>query len=291
MLPMFTPRHALRAAAAGCALLLSLPASSARAQTAEGQQELVDRATLAVSDVLSGREGEEPRELLPQSRAVMICPRVFRAGFLFGGEGGGCVLVARGGQGSWSAPAFYSMGGGSFGLQAGIQDAEIVMMIRTEAGLRAVMDSQFRIGADASVAVVTVGGGVEGATSVALNADIVAFARTRGLFAGVSLQGSVMDSDSAGDQAYYGQPVGAIDIVQAMRVSNPGADPLRAALMRLGNPPPAPAYAAAPPPGYGQPQGYAQAPGYGQPDQFGPPPGYAAGGPAPVQSQSLPPPR
>jgi lipid-binding SYLF domain-containing protein len=291
MLPMFTPRHALRATAAGCALLLSLPASSARAQTAEGQQELVDRATLAVSDVLSGREGEEPRELLPQSRAVMICPRVFRAGFLFGGEGGGCVLVARGGQGSWSAPAFYSMGGGSFGLQAGIQDAEIVMMIRTEAGLRAVMDSQFRIGADASVAVVTVGGGVEGATSVALNADIVAFARTRGLFAGVSLQGSVMDSDSAGDQAYYGQPVGAIDIVQAMRVSNPGADPLRAALMRLGNPPPAPAYAAAPPPGYGQPQGYAQAPGYGQPDQFGPPPGYAAGGPAPVQSQSLPPPR
>jgi hypothetical protein len=149
------------------------------------------------------------------------------------------------------------------------------------------MDSQFRIGANASVAVVTVGGGVEGATSVALNADIVAFARTRGMFAGVSLQGSVMDSDSAGDQVYYGQPVGAIDIVQAMRVSNPGADPLRAALMRLGNaaPPPPPTYAAAPPPGY------AQAPGYGQPDQYAPPPGYAAGGPAPVQSQSLPPPR
>ncbi len=287
---MFTPRHALRAAAA-CALLLSLPA---HAQTAEGQQELVDRATLAVSDVLAGREGAEARELLPQSRAVMICPRVFRVGFVFAGEGGGCVLVARGGQGSWSAPAFYSMGGGSFGLQIGLQDAEIVMMIRTEAGLRAVMDSQFRIGANASVAVVTIGGGVEGATSVALNADIVAFARTRGLFAGVSLQGSVMDSDSAGDQAYYGQPVGSVDIVQAMRVSNPGADPLRAALMRLGNPPPpppAPTYAAAPPPGYGQPPTYAQAPGYGQPDQYAPPPGYAAGGPAPVQSQSLPPPR
>jgi lipid-binding SYLF domain-containing protein len=289
-------RHALCAAA----LLMSLATAPVRAQTAEAQQELVDRATLALGDVLAGREGAEPRALLPQSRAVMICPRVFRAGFLFGGEGGGCVLVARGGQGSWSGPAFYSMGGGSFGLQAGIQDAEIVMMIRTEAGLRAVMDSQFRIGADASVAVVTVGGGVEGATSVALNADIVAFARTRGLFAGVSLQGSVMDSDSAGDAVYYGQPVGPIDIVQAMRVSNAGADPLRAALMRLGNaappPPPPPTYAAAPPPGYGAPQGYAppaygQAPGYGQPDQFGPPPGYAAGGPAPVQSQSLPPPR
>jgi len=124
---------------------------------------------------------------------------------------------------------------------------------------------------------VTVGGGVEGATSVALNADIVAFARTRGLFAGVSLQGSVMDSDSAGDEAYYGQPVGPVDIVRAMRVNNPGADPLRAALMRAGNPP---VQAAAAPPGYGPDAGYSP-----------PPPVYSPGGPAPVQSQSLPPPR
>jgi hypothetical protein len=119
---------------------------------------------------------------------------------------------------------------------------------------------------------------------MALNADIVAFARTRGLFAGISLQGSVMSSDSAGDEAYYGQPVGPVDILMAMRVNNPGADPLRAALMRAGNPPPQ-AYAAAPPPppGYGAPP-----PGYGAPpDAYAPPPGYAAGGPAPVQAQPL----
>jgi lipid-binding SYLF domain-containing protein len=276
----------------GCALtLLSLAPRAAGAVTVQDQQELVDRATLAIGEVLSGREGQEPRQLLPRARAVMICPRVFRAGFLFGGEGGGCALVARGGQGSWSSPAFYSMGGGSFGLQAGIQDAEVVMMILTDVGLRAVMDTQFRIGANASVAFVTIGGGVEGATTAALNADIVAFARTRGLFAGVSLQGSVMSSDSEGDEVYYGQPVGPVDIVRAMRVSNPGADPLRAALMRAGD---APAYAAAPPP----PPGYAPQPGgYGAPQSYEPPPtyappqGYAAGGPAPVQSQALPPPR
>jgi lipid-binding SYLF domain-containing protein len=209
---------------------------------------------------------------------------VFKAGFLFGGEGGGCVLLARGGQGSWSAPAFYSMGGGSFGLQAGIQDAEIVMMILTPGGLRAVMDSQFRLGADASVALVTVGGGVEGATTAALNADIVAFARTRGLFAGVSLQGSVMNSDSAGDEVYYGQPVGPVDVVMAMRVNNPGADPLRAALMRFGaGAAAARNYAAAP--------AYAPQPAYPPPQSDMPPGGYAAGGPAPVQAQSLPPPR
>jgi lipid-binding SYLF domain-containing protein len=265
---------------------LLLPPAAAIADTPQGQQELVDRATLAAQDILDGAQGSDARNLLPRARAVMICPRVFRAGFLFGGEGGGCVLLARGGAGSWSSPAFYSVGGGSFGLQAGIQDAEVMMMILTTNGLRAVMDSQFRLGADASVAVITVGGGVEGATTANLNADIVAFARTRGLFAGVSLQGSVMSSDSEGDQIYYGQPVGPIEIVMAMRVNNPAADPLRAALMRYGtsNAPPATAYYQ-PQSGY-QPQGYAPPP---QPEQ--PQLGYAAAPSGPVQEQSLPPPR
>ncbi len=281
---MLTLRRALRgsicaAVFAGTALM----AMPAWAVSVQDQQELVDRATLALGEVLNDGDGGQARSVLPNARAVMICPRVFRAGFLFGGEGGGCVLLARGGQGSWSAPAFYSMGGGSFGLQAGIQDAEIVMMIMTQQGLRAVMDSQFRLGADASVALVTVGGGVEGATAMALNADIVAFARTRGLFAGVSLQGSVMSSDSAGDEVYYGAPVGPIDIVMAMRANNPGADPLRSALMRIGAPPPR-GYVM-PAPGYPPPQQQAYAP----PDPG--PQGYAAGGPAPVQAQSLPPPR
>jgi len=143
-----------------------------------------------------------------------------------------------------------------------------------------VMDSQFKLGADASVAVVTVGGGVEGATTTNLNADIVAFARTRGLFAGVSLQGSVMSSDSEGDALYYGQPVGPVEIVMAMRVNNPAADPLRAVMMRYGTPggvapaqPPAAAY-------------YPPSPPAEQPQM-----GYAAAPSGPVQEQSLPPPR
>jgi lipid-binding SYLF domain-containing protein len=257
------------------AALLLAPAA-ANADTQLGQQELVDRATLAAQEILDGSQGNDARNLLPRARAVMICPRVFRAGFLFGGEGGGCVLLARGGGGSWSSPAFYSVGGGSFGLQAGIQDAEVMMMILTTNGLRAVMDSQFRLGADASVAVVTVGGGVEGATTTNLNADIVAFARTRGLFAGVSLQGSVMSSDSEGDQLYYGQPVGPVEIVMAMRVNNPAADPLRTVLMRYGAgaPPPPPAAYYQPPPPPEQPQV-----------------GYAAAPAGPVQEQSLAPPR
>ena len=274
-------RRALRNAACAAAFVTTvLHPGEAGAVTAQGQQELVDRATLAAQEVLESPDDNGARNLLAKARAVMICPRVFRASFLFGGEGGGCVLLARGGEGSWSAPAFYSMGGGSFGFQAGIQDAEVVMLILTDNGLRAVMDNQFRLGGTASVALVTVGAGVEGATTTALNADIVAFARTRGLFAGVSLQGSVMSTDSEGDQVYYGQPVGAVDIVRAMRVNNPGADPLRAILMRYGAPAP-------------QRQTYAAAPAYSAPPEApsAPAVAYAPPGPAPVQQESLAPPR
>jgi lipid-binding SYLF domain-containing protein len=208
----------------------------------------------------------------------MICPSIFRMSFLFGGSGGGCVLMSRDANGSWSAPAFYSMGSGSFGLQAGIQDAEIMLFIMTRKGLTAIMDSQFKIGADASIAFATLGAGMEGSTTAALRADIVAVEKAKGLFAGISLQGSMMSSDSVGDRAYYGQPVGPEDIIVAMRVNNPGADPLRAALMRFG----AGAAPAAGGPSYTQP-------GYAQPSEANGPMQLAPTGP--VQQQALPPPR
>ncbi|HTZ72249.1 MAG TPA: lipid-binding SYLF domain-containing protein [Acetobacteraceae bacterium] len=277
-------RHAAPAALfCGFVAGLTFTPSVAWGQSAQTEQDLVDRATLAVQEVLGSDEAGQARDVLPSARAVMVCPRVLRIGFFFGGEGGGCVLLARGGQGTWSAPAFYEMGGGSFGLQAGLQDAAVVMMIQTQAGLRAVMDNQFRLGANASIALVTLGAGVEGATSTALNADIIAYAKTRGLFAGISLQGTVMSSSSAGDQAYYGQPVGPVDILLAMRVNNPGADPLRAALMRFGTSRGTRTYAAAP--------AYTAAPGYASPPDYAPPvqgpPAYTA----PVQQQPLSPPR
>jgi lipid-binding SYLF domain-containing protein len=199
------------------------------------QQALVDRATLALQEVMT--TGDRPQDaigFLQRARAVMICPRVFRAGFIIGGEGGGCVLVARDGAGSWSSPAFYNMGSGSIGLQIGIQDGIVVMMIMTDAGLRAVMDSQFKVGADASIALATLGAGIEGGTTTAVGADIVAVARSRGLFAGISVSGSVLTYLPGWAQTYYGRDLSARQIVVAMEAHNPGADPLRATLMRFG---------------------------------------------------------
>lgn len=217
-------------------LLLGTPlAAHAQAE----QQRLVDRSALAVQEIVGNPPDQTALNLLRQARAVMICPRLFKAGFIIGAQGGSCVLLARGGDGSWSAPAFYSMGSGSIGFQIGVQDSAVMMVILTERGFSAVMDDQFKLGADASVAVATVGAGLEGATTAALHADIVAFARTRGLFAGVSLSGALMTTDTAADRAYYGRDLAARQIVVAMQANNPGANPLRATLMRYGNTAPA----------------------------------------------------
>ncbi|MDA8252647.1 MAG: lipid-binding SYLF domain-containing protein [Rhodospirillales bacterium] len=212
------------------AALLALLPLAARAQTE--QQALVDRATLTVQEMFSAQNAGDLLSLLRQSKGALVCPRVFKAGFILGGSGGGCVLLSRGPSG-WSSPAFYNIGSGSFGLQAGVQDSQIVFMILTERGLRAILDSQFKIGADASIAVATVGAGVEGSTTAALRADIVAFAKTRGLFAGISVQGSIISSDSGWDKAYYGQPLAAQQIVLQGAGNNPGTQPLREMLQKF----------------------------------------------------------
>jgi lipid-binding SYLF domain-containing protein len=214
------------------ALLLGLTAPA----LAQGdQQALVDRAALAVQEVMgSGDRPQDAQDYLRRARAALVCPRIFRAGFIIGGEGGTCVLVGRDGGGSWSSPAFYTMGAGSIGLQIGVQDATVVIMVMTDRGLNALLNSQFSFGAEAALSVATIGGGIQGATTTAAGADIVAIARSRGLFAGMSLQGNVLTYLPDYARAYYNRDVSARQIVVGMEVHNPGSDPLRAMLMRFG---------------------------------------------------------
>jgi lipid-binding SYLF domain-containing protein len=219
----------------GIVLGLLLLTASLPARAQGDQQALVDRAALAVQELLTTGDGaQDARSFLRRARAVMICPRIFRAGFILGGEGGSCALVGRDGAGSWSSPAFYQLGAGSVGLQIGIQDAMVMMMIMTDRGLQAVMDSQFTLGADASIAIATIGGGIQGGTTTAAGADIVSVARSRGLFAGISLQGSILTFLSDWVRGYYGRDYSARQIVVGMEAHNPGSDPLRAMLLQHG---------------------------------------------------------
>ena len=267
---------------------------------AGGEQALVDRAALTVQDMVKTTVTDSPVIMLRRAKAVMVCPHIFKAGFFFGGAGGNCVLLARAGNGTWSYPAFYRIGSGSFGFQFGVQDSQVIIMIMTNRGLDAVMDSQIKLGADAGLAIATFGGGVQGSTTTAIGADIVAFAGSSGLYGGISVEGSVMSSDSHANQDYYGQPFASRQIVISMQGNNQGADPLRDVLTRYGarseaGPPPA----TQPPPGNVP----AYPPNYQAPRPAAPqgPPQYApqltpnvppdpSGGRGPIQEQTLPPP-
>jgi lipid-binding SYLF domain-containing protein len=209
---------------------LAFTPGAAHAQTE--QQTLVDRATLVLQEMLSDPNATEARNLLKRSKGAMVCPRIFKAGFFVGGQGGDCVLVGRP-NGAWSAPAFYGMASGSLGLQIGVQDAEIIFIILTDRGLHALLDSQFKFGADASVAVAAIGAGVSGATTAALRADIVSFSKASGLFAGISFDGSLISSKSEWNANYYGKPIGAQQIVLGNEGQNAGAGPLQEMLARF----------------------------------------------------------
>jgi SH3 domain-containing YSC84-like protein 1 len=265
---------------------LALLQAGCSANTPGEQQALVDRATLTLQDMMTQTVSADPRSLLQRAKGVMICPRIFKAGFFFGGEGGNCVLVARSGNGTWSYPAFYTIGSGSFGFQFGIEDNELLMLIMTERGLNAVLDSQVKLGANAGIAVATIGAGIQGSTTAAIGADIVAFAASRGLFGGVALEGSLMSARTPWDQSYYGQPFAARQLVMQMQGNNPGADPLRDVLTRYGsNTATVMGPTHLPQPGYAPP--YPQYQEQGTQPQAAPPPPDGRG---PVQEQNLPPP-
>ncbi len=216
-------------------LLLAVFGFSGSARAQADEQALVDRATLTLQEMMGPADNTgDAKALLRNAKGVLICPRVFRAGFFIGGEFGDCVLAARDGSGSWSSPAFYSLAGGSVGFQAGLQDAQVISLIMTQKGLNAVLDSQLKFGAEAGVAFATLGRSIEGATTAAVGADIVTIARSRGLFAGITLDGALMSADSAKMRAYFGREVAARQVVIGMEAHNPGSDPLRGALMRLG---------------------------------------------------------
>lgn len=215
-----------------------LLAACAGSPAGNAPQSLVDRSALTVQDILSTENDRlDAASVLRRARGAVICPQSFRAAFFAGGSGGNCVLVGRDAAGSWSSPAFYAVGSGSLGFQAGIQDSQTLLLLMNDRALNAIIDRQFKFGADASLAIAHLGGSVEGATTTALGADILSFSRSRGLFAGLALEGSVLNPMPDWNSAYYGREVTTRDIVISMTAHNPGADPLRAALMRFGGQP------------------------------------------------------
>jgi lipid-binding SYLF domain-containing protein len=217
------------------ATILSLGVlSGPLARAASDQQAVVDRAQLVINDLRHDPEFGNARNLVHRARAIMIVPRLYKGGFFVGGEGGNGVLMTQKSGGGWSDPAFYAIGSASFGLQIGLEQSEVVMFIMSQKALDALMHDQFKIGADAGLAIVTLGSNVEAATTAAVGADIVVWASSSGAYAGVSLNGSIIKPEFDADHAYYGPGVTQRDILFRGTVANPNAGALVGALGGLG---------------------------------------------------------
>jgi lipid-binding SYLF domain-containing protein len=218
--------------AAAATILSTVALNATPAFAGPDQQADIDHAIGTLQDLRRDKEFGNARQLLQTSRAIMIAPRIFKAGFFFGGQGGDALLLVRGAHG-WSDPAFYTIASASFGLQIGAAESEMILFIRTQRALDAVLKSRFKIGGNAGIAVATLGSDVEGATTANGGADIISWASSSGAYAGISLNGSVIEPQRNADESYYGSPVTTGDIVFRHDVSAPGANALRRTLDSL----------------------------------------------------------
>ena len=205
---------------------------AARAQS--DQQAVVDRARITIQDLSHDKAFGNARQLLHRARAVLIVPRLYKGGFIVGGEGGTGVMLVHGSGNTWSDPAFFAIGAASFGLQAGLEQSETVLFVMTQRGLDALLRDQFKFGAQAGIAVANLGSGVEGAIGGASPPDIVVWSSSIGVYAGISLDGSVLRAQPDDDRAYYGRPVTTRDILFGRGGVAPHAMALRRALGTVG---------------------------------------------------------
>jgi lipid-binding SYLF domain-containing protein len=162
------------------------------------------QAVEVFNKIMSEPDNAIPQDLLERAEAVAIFPGVVNAAFIIGGRGG-LGLISRRTPTGWSAPAFFKIGGGSFGAQIGGQKIDYIMLIMNDGGLKGLLEDKFEIGGEASIAAGPIGRLSSATTNPTLDAGILSYSRTKGLFAGVALKGAVITPDNDRNQAVYGQ--------------------------------------------------------------------------------------
>jgi SH3 domain-containing YSC84-like protein 1 len=206
---------------------------AAWADDAQDARQLVEKAKLAVEQFQTDPNMEGFRDLAKKAKGMFILPQMVRAAFIFGASGGSGVLVARDEKAAqWRGPAFYTLGGASFGFQAGADAAEVIILAMTERGVTKLLSPQVKLGADISVAAGPVGGGAAAATA-GLSADLISYSMAKGLYGGFSVDGSVAGVRTALNEAYYGKAVSPTDILIRGAVKNPQADELIGMVAKL----------------------------------------------------------
>ncbi len=209
-------------------VVLLFTAGQAGAADKHDAEKIVVNALSTFNDFVADPNMAWFRDHVVHAKAIMIVPTVVKAGFIFGGSGGTGLALAHDSQSnSWSNPAFYTIGTVTFGLQIGGEAAQVIMLAMTEKGRDALLSDKVQLGADVSVAAGPVGVGAQAATT-----DILQFSRTKGIFGGLTLDGSVIGIRGSLNHAYYGKAVSPVDILIKRAVASPQAARLIEAVTR-----------------------------------------------------------
>jgi SH3 domain-containing YSC84-like protein 1 len=205
-------------------LAVLLIAASALASD-EREEERVKDAGEVMKEILNIPD-DIPQDLLDKAECIVVLPSVKKGAFGVGGSYGRGVMICRSGQhytGKWGAPALYALEGVSIGFQLGGQATDFVLLVMNQKGARSLLSSKVKLGADASAAAGPKGRTAEGATDIVMNAEILSYSRNKGLFAGISLEGSTLRSDGSANTKLYGRKLTAKEIIREGKVGIPGA--------------------------------------------------------------------
>src|SRR5689334_11602467 len=189
--------------AAGIALLTSVAVAGTEGDRAKLEDRLDASATI-INEIMAAPDSGIPQEILDSAKCVAVIPSMIKAGLGFGGQYGQGVVTCRT-QAGWSAPAFYRLGGGSFGLQIGGQAVDLVMLFMNDRGMQSLLTHKVKLGIDAAAAAGPVGRHAAAETDVALRSEVLTYSRTRGLFAGISLNGSWVEQNDRDTRDFYGR--------------------------------------------------------------------------------------
>ncbi len=232
---MKNKRFAVLTAGMLALILLSLPPISSAKDKDEKEVDRIKNAATVLKEILDIPD-DIPQDLLDKARCVIVFPSVVKAAFIVGGSYGRGVMVCRSGKdfsGPWGAPVMMALEGGSFGLQIGGQATDFVILIMNARGAESVLHSKVKLGADASIAAGPKGRDAQAATDVTFRAEMLSYSRARGVFAGVSLEGSTLRPDDEANRRLYGKDVNAEKVITESRVeAPPEARPLLAVLQR-----------------------------------------------------------
>ena len=185
-------------------LLVAMALSAAASDRRGAALDRIQTSSTILSQIMSAPDKAIPDGIMNGAKCIAVVPSDLKASFIFGANYGKGVATCRTEHG-WSAPVFFKMTGGSFGFQAGGQASDLVLVIRTADGMQHLLQSKFKLGADASAAAGPVGRDTQASTDLTLRAQVLTYSRCRGLFLGVSLGGAVIRQDQADTQAFYGK--------------------------------------------------------------------------------------